>query len=86
MTCDFRPFPDNRAYGHWTCERQRLHLGRHRFLNYTFPRIPCVWHLRRLWRSFQADQRMRRSRISKPGYGYRRALYPTKYEPAETAP
>lgn len=80
-TCGFRPFPNNGAYGHWTCERQRFHLGRHRFRNYTIGRVPRVWHPRRLWRSFQLDRRLRHNMPEKSGYGYRRALFPTKYEP-----
>lgn len=85
-TCGFVPFPGSGAYGHWTCELRRHHRGRHRFVNYTIARIPRVWHLKRLWGSFKADRRLRHlNRVSglpaKPGYGYRRALFPTKYEP-----
>jgi len=80
-TCDFRPFPNSGAYGHWTCERPRHHLGRHRFRNYTSSRIPRVWHLRRLWASFCLDRRIRRHIPTKSNFGYRRALYPTRYEP-----
>lgn len=78
-TCGFRPFPGNGAYGHWTCQRPRFHLGRHRFCNYTVPRIPRVWRLRRLWGSFQFDRR--RHLRGKPGFGYRRDLFPTTYSP-----
>lgn len=81
-TCGFRPFPGSGAYGHWTCKRHRLHLGRHRFRNYTVGWVPRVWRLRRLWGAFQADRRLRRLR-GKPGFGYRRALFPTRYEPQE---
>ena len=81
ILCDFRPYPDNGAYGHWTCTRPRRHLGRHRFNNYTVSRIPRVWRLRRLWGSFQADRRLRRLNNGKRGYDYRRALFPARYEP-----
>jgi hypothetical protein len=81
MTCDFRPFPGSGAYGHWTCGRRRLHIGRHRFNNYTVPRVPRVWRLRRLVASFRVDQRLRRINDGKRGYGYRRALFPTRYDP-----
>jgi hypothetical protein len=67
--CGFRPFPGSGAYGHWACERPRIHLGRHRFRNYTIGRIPRIWRLRQLWASFKSDR------------GYRRDLFPTKYEP-----
>lgn len=84
-TCDFRPFPGSGAYGHWTCGRSRHHLGRHRFNNYTVPRIPQVWRLRRLWGALQTDRRIRRLSAGRNGYGYRRALFPTRYDPIEAA-
>lgn len=80
--CGFRPFPGSGAYGHWTCERNRWHLGRHRFVNYTIARVPHVWRFRRLAGAFKADRRLRRINPNKPGYGYRRVLFPTKYQPA----
>lgn len=79
--CDFRPFPGSGAYGHWTCTRRWWHVGRHRTGNYTYPRLPRVWRLRRLWGSFRTDQRIRRLNNGKRGFGYRRALFPTRYEP-----
>ena len=79
--CGFRPFPGNGAYGHWTCERRRFHLGRHRFVNYTIARVPRVWHYERLWGAWKADRRLRRINKSKRGFGYRRVLYPTRYDP-----
>jgi len=81
MTCDFHPFPGNGAYGHWTCERRRFHFGRHRFRNYTIGQVPRIWRLRRVWGAFQADRRLRRIVPGKPDLGYRRALFPTRYEP-----
>lgn len=78
--CAFVPYPGSGAYGDWRCERRRFHLGRHRFVNYTIGRIPRVWHVRRLWGSFRADRRLRAMK-GKGGYGYRRALFPAKYEP-----
>lgn len=80
--CDFRPFPGSGAYGHWTCDRPQRHLGRHRFNNYTIGRIPRVWHVRRLLAAFRTDRRVRRVTSGKAGYGYRRALFPTRYDPA----
>jgi len=80
--CGFRPFPGNGAYGDWTCQRRRLHIGRHRFNNYTIARVPHIWRLRRLWGAFRTDRRLRRIN-GKPGFGYRRALYPTRYEPSD---
>jgi hypothetical protein len=77
--CGFRPFPGNGAYGDWTCERTALHLGPHRFRNYTIARIPRVWRVRRLWGSYKADRRLHR--LGAGSFGYRRALFPTKYEP-----
>jgi hypothetical protein len=82
-TCSFRPFPGDGAYGHWTCGRRRWHLGGHRFNNYTCPRIPHVWNVRRLWGAFQTDRRVRRINNGKLGYGYRRALFPTTYSPVD---
>lgn len=79
--CGFRPFPGNGAYGHWTCERRRRHFGRHRFRNYTIGRLPRIWRVRRLWAAHQTDRRIRSISRGKPGFGYRRTLYPTKYEP-----
>lgn len=38
MPCGHAPMPWSGAYGHWRCERRRLHLGRHRFRNYTVRR------------------------------------------------
>jgi len=81
VTCDFRPFPGSGAYGHWTCERPRIHLGRHRYRNYTIGRLPRVWRFRHLWTAFQLDRRVRRLIPDKPGFGYRKVLFPTKYEP-----
>jgi hypothetical protein len=81
-TCDFRPFPGSGAYGHWTCGRHRWHLGRHRHINYTVPRVPRVWHLRRIWGAYQTDLRLRR--LGPTGYSYRRALFPTRYDPRPT--
>jgi len=83
--CGFRPFPGNGAYGHWTCRRRRFHLGRHQSINYTYPRIPRVWRLRRLWGSFQADRRIMQISNGKSGFGYRRALFPTRYDPTDGA-
>lgn len=87
-SCEFVPFPGNGAYGHWLCGRRRFHLGRHRFGNYTIGRVPRVWRLRRLRGSLRADRRIRHlnrvsGRPAKPGYGYRQALFPTKYEPVQ---
>lgn len=79
--CDFRPFPGNGAYGHWTCQRRHGHMGRHRFGNYTIARMPHVWRLRGLWRSHLADRRMRHR--GKSGLGYRHVLFPTRYEPVQ---
>lgn len=42
--CGFRPFPGNGAYGHWTCQLPSRHRGRHRFNNYTIPRVPRIHH------------------------------------------
>jgi hypothetical protein len=77
--CRFRPFPGYGAYGHWTCQRSRWHPGRHRYRNYTIARVPRVWRLRRLWAAFQLDRRLRRHHGK--AYGYRRALFPSRYEP-----
>lgn len=86
--CGFRPFPGSGAYGHWTCRRRRFHLGRHRSINYTIARIPRVWRVRRLWRDYRRDkatrQRFASHGVNKPGLGYRRTLYPTKYQPEPT--
>lgn len=76
--CGWVPFPRNGAYGEWACERRRWHLGPHRFVNYTIARIPRVWRVGRLWRAVQTDRRLRRYG---GGYSYRRALFPTKYQP-----
>ena len=80
--CGFVPFPGDGAYGHWSCQRRRWHLGRHRFNNYTVPRIPRAWRLKRLWRDHKTDRRIKRL-PGKGGYGYRRTLFPTKYEPIQ---
>jgi hypothetical protein len=80
-TCGFAPFPGNGAYGHWRCQRNRYHLGRHRFQNYTVPRMPRVWQLQRLWGAARTNRRMRGH--LKAGYSYRRALYPTRYDPTD---
>lgn len=80
--CEFRPFPGSGAYGHWTCERPLFHLGRHRFRNYTVARIPRVWRLRRIVRRARLD-REHYLRFGKTGFGYRRILFPTKYEPVK---
>lgn len=79
--CGFVPYPNSGAYGHWSCERRRFHLGRHRFVNYTIGRTPRVWRLRRLLGAFRADQRLRAIAPGKPGFGYRRTLFPSRYEP-----
>ena len=79
--CGFVPFPGSGAYGHWACQRPAWHLGRHRFHNYTVSRIPRIWRVKRLWGSFKVDRRLRRLAPGKPGYGYRRALFPTRYDP-----
>lgn len=76
--CGFVPFPGSGAYGHWACQRRRWHLGRHRFNNYTIGQMPRFWRLRRLWRDRRTDQRMKKLGGR---YGYRRTLFPTKYEP-----
>lgn len=83
--CGFRPYPDNGAYGHWTCGRPARHLGRHRFNNYTMPRIPRIWRVRRLWGAFKADRRVRRL-SSHGGYGYRKVLFPSRYNPLTEEP
>ena len=84
--CGFVPYPGSGAYGDWRCDRLNHHLGRHRFVNYTIGRVPRVWHVRSLWRSLRADRRLRSMAPGKPGYGYRRALYPSKYEPIRCRP
>ena len=82
VVCGFRPFPGNGAYGHWTCQRQRFHFGRHRFNNYTIARIPRVWHVRNLFRAARSEARLLRLGPRRT-FGYRRELYPTKYDPRE---
>jgi len=77
--CGFRPYPGSGAYGHWTCDRGRHHLGRHRFSNYTVPRVPRFWHARSLWRAMKTDRKLR---ALQGGYSYRRTLFPARYDPA----
>lgn len=45
LLCPAKPRPHSHAYGHWICGRRRFHLGRHRYRNYTWPRLRR-WQLR----------------------------------------
>lgn len=80
-TCGFVPFPGNGAYGHWTCQRPKRHRGRHRFNNYTIARVPRFWRLRWLWQDWRCDRRLRSLGAPRGSFGFRRTLFPTKYEP-----
>lgn len=83
--CAWRPYPGSGAYGDWTCDRPKWHLGRHRFINYTIPRFPRVWHLRSLRRAWRADRRIRAmTGKSGAGFGYRRMLWPARYDPVRS--
>ena len=64
--CGHVPFPGSGAYGHWSCQRQRFHLGSHRFHNYTTPRIPRVWDAKGIVRTFRGRRRMARMGFEKP--------------------
>jgi hypothetical protein len=86
--CDFVPFPGNGAYGHWKCGRRRWHLGHHRFINYTVPRIPQFWRVAQLRRDFKYSRRSVRmaravglSRKVVHPYPYRQTLFPATYKP-----
>lgn len=96
-TCDFRPFPGNGAYGHWTCSLPEHHRGRHRFRNYTIARVPRLdrgcrvvakawWRQRRRVVAYIIKFR-RRPRVDlTPNYRsfWDRAIWPTKYEPQDS--
>ena len=81
-TCGFMPYPGNGAYGHWTCQLPRRHWGRHRFNNYTVARVPHFWRARSLWRQWRCERRLRQFGMPRK-FGYRRALYPTTFDPIE---
>lgn len=84
--CGFVPYPGNGAYGHWTCELPVRHRGRHRFSNYTIPRLPRFWHVRHLARCWRAERKLHRfarghGQPTRVPMGYRRALYPATFNP-----
>lgn len=82
--CPHHPYPGNGAYGHWQCQRDRWHLGRHRYVNYTTPRFPRVWRVRplrlfRLWRrlGFTTSEHRRKAVAD----SVRRRIRPSRYDP-----
>lgn len=82
--CGHRPFKNSTAYGDWTCQRRRWHLGRHRYRNYTTPRIPRLWRV--LHRPVSlARKAWRLHRIGKingaVANALRRRVRPTRYDP-----
>lgn len=87
QTCGWVPYPGSGGYGHWKCERPQGHTGRHRFANYTISRWPKVWRVRKLWRAFKTDRRLRsmpvRAGQRKQGYGYRKTLFPSRFDPVD---
>jgi hypothetical protein len=82
--CGFVPFPGNGAYGHWSCELGKWHIGPHRFINYTIARVPRFWRVRHFWRIHRCEKRLRSyGKVSDNprSWPYRRALFPTTYRP-----
>lgn len=81
--CSFVPYPGSGAYGHWSCERRALHLGHHRFRNYTVCRVPKVWRIKRLAERRQIRREWARRFPGQPDspLSFRQVLYPSKYEP-----
>lgn len=84
--CAWTPYPGNGAYGHWKCERSRWHLGSHRFINYTIPRIPRAWRVAQLRRDFiysrRSVRRAREAGLRRVVHPYRRTLFPAAYRPS----
>jgi hypothetical protein len=81
--CGYVPFPSDGAYGHWSCERQKFHLGRHRYRNYTVSRIPRVWDVQGLAHYWRGRRRLRRLDMSRRDLTLRYAtiLHRAKYDP-----
>lgn len=96
--CNFRPFPGNGAYGHWTCDLAKHHRGRHRFRNYTIARVPrihrglravgCMWW-RRTRRTVAYTWKYHRRPRGPLPLPYRtiwdKAIWPTEYDPREVS-
>ena len=77
------------AYDHWSCQRRRFHLGRHRFNNYTGARFPRLWRLDRWARTLKCNRRLRGFRKDGgtaprlvPHRGY---LFPVRFDPVPIA-
>jgi hypothetical protein len=67
----------------WPCNEPRWHLGRHRFRNYTWPRIPHVWRVKALSETWRANRRLRGMGAT-GGDGLMRlqaVLYPKRFDP-----
>lgn len=88
--CGHVPYPDSGAYGHWSCQRPRFHIGSHRFNNYTTPRIPRVWDVKGIARTFKGCRRMARMGFFEPPQRkgtklstirYSSVLHRSKYKP-----
>lgn len=75
------------AYGQtWPCNEPRGHAGRHRFRNYTWPRVPQVWRVRSLLRTWKANRRLRGQGANATGLlRYQAVLFPRRFDPLPTA-
>lgn len=72
--------------GTWPCNEPRGHQGRHRFRNYTWPRVPRVWHLRALARTWRTNRKLRGGGADRHGLmRYRAVLFPQRFDPLPTA-
>jgi len=75
--------PTHGPYGQaWACAEVGRHR-RHRFRNYTWPRVPQVWNLRGLVSTWQANRKLRRMGASRHDglMRYRAVLYPKRFDP-----
>lgn len=86
--CGHVPFPGSGGYGHWVCERGRFHLGRHRYRNYTTPRIPRVWDVKTLLRYWRTNRKWAKQDWGPkdgPLMRYSAVLHKAKYQPVSRA-
>lgn len=66
----------------WPCTSRRWHLGRHRFRNYTWSRIPRFWRVAALRDVYQTNQRLRSMGAGRDGLlPFQAVLYPARFEP-----
>lgn len=71
----------------WPCGEPRWHLSRHRHRNYTWPRLPRVWRLVNLVRTWQANRWLRDMGASRHDglMRYQAVLFPRRFDPLPTA-